>query len=216
VNNLAGGDELTVSLPVGNITNVTGATSGQPITPTGSVSSATHTEPPVLVFRVERITGDVFAKGTFLPGGADIAERINVSEPVEPGDVVELDPTKPGHYRKARGASHLVAGVITTRPGFTLGNSPEEMEPDTVNAAQKALRFGAADRPLLALMGRVPVKATTENGPIRQGDLLTVSSKPGYAMRCAEAKGCDGAIIGKAMEGLKSGEGMVLVLLMSR
>ncbi|MCH8127613.1 SBBP repeat-containing protein [candidate division KSB1 bacterium] len=46
-----------------------------------------------LVFRVERSTGDVFADGSFIPDGADMAERINVSEPVEPGDVVELDPT---------------------------------------------------------------------------------------------------------------------------
>ncbi len=76
---------------------------------------------PGLVFSVERATGDVFAAGSFIPSGADLAERINVSEPVEAGDVVELDPTKPGHYRKSRGHSHLIAGVITTEPGFTLG-----------------------------------------------------------------------------------------------
>ena len=53
---------------------------------------------------------------------------------------------------------------------------------------------------MLALLGRVPVKATTENGPIRIGDLLTVSSsKAGYAMRCLVAKECEGVIIGKAL-----------------
>ena len=159
-----------------------------------------------LAFRVERTTGNVFADGSFIPSGADLAERINVSEPVEPGDVVEFDPTKPGQYRKARGQSQLIAGVITTKPGFTLGNNPEEME----QAGEKA-----AGRPMLALMGRVPVKAITENGPIRPGDLLTVASKPGYAMRCAEAKDCNGAIIGKALQGLEKGEGMILVLVMS-
>jgi len=69
-----------------------------------------------------------------------------------------------------------------------------------------------ASQPMLALMGRVPVKATTENGPIRPGDLLTVSSETGYAARCAGAKEC--VIIGKALEGLKEGEGMILVLVM--
>lgn len=152
-----------------------------------------------LVFRVERSTGNVFADGAFMPGGADLAERINVSEPVEPGDVVELDPNKPGYYRRARGSSQLVAGVITTEPGFTLGNSPDERQSDI--------------RPMLALMGRVPVKATTENGPIRPGDLLTISSKPGYAMRCDESKEC--VIIGKALGALSMGEGMVLVLVMA-
>ncbi len=161
--------------------------------------AATSVGTPGLVFRVERSTGDVFADGSFIPGGADLAERIQVSEPVEPGDVVELDPNRPEHYRKARGSSQLVAGVITTEPGFTLGNNPDEKQLDI--------------RPMLALMGRVPVKATTENGPIRPGDLLTISSKPGYAMRCDESKEC--VIIGKALGALPMGEGVVLVLVMS-
>ncbi|MCH8127027.1 hypothetical protein IIC38_13865 [candidate division KSB1 bacterium] len=153
---------------------------------------------------MERATGDVFAAGAFIPGGADLAERIDVSEPVEPGDVVELDPGKPEHYRKARGNSKFIAGVITTEPGFILGNNPEEME-----TAEDSSRY------MLALMGRVPVKATSENGPIRPGDLLTISNKPGFAMLCVDIEKCDGAIIGKALEGLESGEGLILVLVMA-
>jgi len=34
-------------------------------------------------------------------------------------------------------------------------------------------------------------------------------------MLCPQAKGCEGAIIGKALEGLESGEGLILVLVMS-
>ncbi len=170
---------------------------------------------PGLVFSVERATGNVFAAGSFIPGGADIAERINVSEQVEPGDVVELDPNRPGYYRKARGNSKLIAGVITTNPGFALGNRPEELEAAVMVDTKKGLIPETTGRPLLALMGRVPVKATIENGPIRPGDLLTVSRKPGYAMRCAEAKACEGAIIGKALQGLEGGEGTILVLVMS-
>jgi hypothetical protein len=69
------------------------------------------------------------------------------------------------------------------------------------------------ERPLLALLGRVPVKATTENGPIRPGDLLTSASKPGYAMRCEDIHRCEGAIIGKALEALDESEGAILILL---
>ena len=65
---------------------------------------------------------------------------------------------------------------------------------------------------MMALLGQVPVKATTENGPIHPGGLLTVSNKPGYAMRCAEAKRCERAVIGKALEALESAEGLILVL----
>ncbi|MBI1741850.1 hypothetical protein HYR54_02160 [Candidatus Acetothermia bacterium] len=67
-------------------------------------------------------------------------------------------------------------------------------------------------QPLLALMGRVPVKATAENGPIHPGDLLVSASRPGYAMRCANVRECEGAIIGKALETLETGTGMIQML----
>jgi hypothetical protein len=58
------------------------------------------------------------------------------------------------------------------------------------------------------------VKATTENGPIRPGDLLTSASQPGYAMRCVDITQCDDAIIGKALEALDTDEGVILMLVM--
>nr|BAL55180.1 hypothetical protein HGMM_F23G10C33 [uncultured Acetothermia bacterium]BAL60221.1 hypothetical protein HGMM_OP4C857 [Candidatus Acetothermum autotrophicum] len=173
------------------------------ITATGFIVTITYGNPPSCtntgaIFRIERTTGNVCADGSFNSGGADVAEYVRVSEAVEPGDVLELDPTKPGHYRKARGAySHLVAGVVSTQPGVILG-----------------ARGQSEGKVLLALIGRVPVRATTENGPIRPGDLLTSSSKPGYAMRCESAHKCEGAIIGKALEALDVGEGVILMLLM--
>lgn len=150
------------------------------------------------LFRVERTTGNVCADGSFFSGGADVAEYILVSEVVEAGDVVELDPNVPKRYRKARGPySKLVAGVISTQPGMILG-AHEHSE----------------GRALLALVGRVPVKVTTENGPIHPGDLLTSSSKPGYAMRCESIARCEGAIIGKALESIDAGEGVIVILVM--
>jgi len=174
------------------------------------------------VFRVERSTGDVFAQGSFTGGGADLAERINVSEPVEPGDVVELDPGRPGYYRKARSASSkLIAGVISKEPGFMLGNRSEESQLSVVGG-QLSVASGQSseplvkERPLLALLGRVAVKATTENGPISVGDLLTVSaSRPGCAMRSNEDSDVEEAIIGKALESLDGREGLIMVLVMS-
>lgn len=148
------------------------------------------------LFRIERATGNAYTDGSWNSGGADLAERIDVSEHVEPGDVVELDPSNPKRYRKSRGPySHLVAGIISTASDISIGNHQREDQ-----------------RPLLALTGRVPVKATTENGPIRPGDLLTTSSKPGYAMRCGDVKRCEGTIIGKALGLLIEGEGMILML----
>jgi hypothetical protein len=169
---------------------------GSPPGPEWSTDTPFSNDTPAL-FRIERATGNVYTDGAFFPGGADLAEYITVSERVEPGDVVELDPVNHKYYRKSRAPySALVAGVISTRPGMIL------------NAHQ-----GREGYALLALLGRVPVKATTENGPIMPGDLLTSSSKPGYAMRCESVQQCEGAIIGKALGSLEDREGLIMVLL---
>jgi hypothetical protein len=155
-----------------------------------------------MIFRVERATGNVYADGSFTGGGADVAERIDVSEAVEPGDVVEIDPENPGKFRKAREAlSTRVAGVISTAPGVVLGNKSAES-----NDA----------RPILALAGRVPVKVTAKYGAIAVGDLLVSSPIPGYAMKCPEKSQCIGAVIGKALEPLAEGVGVIEVQVMLR
>ena len=192
---------------------------------------------------------------------ADIAERVDVSEFVSPGDVVEVDPQHPGRLRKSRlPYSPLVVGVIAAIPGFVLANLPQELRliglfqslrplrallpvaslPLTVGTGERSpwpratvgalteplkgrvtlgqlVRWrapGLPGRPLLALMGRVKVKATAENGPISPGDLLVSASRPGYAMRCPDPGECEGAVIGKALEPLEHGVGEILVLLM--
>lgn len=213
-NQIATGANPNVTLNLGSHDITLTVTDDEGETDSDTVTIAVNQ--PMPVFRVERSTGDVFAKGSFIGGGADLAERIHVTETVEPGDVVELDPSKSGYYRKARGYSQRVVGVITTRPGFTLGNGREKMELANGAVVHNPLLLHEVGRPMLALMGRVPVKATTENGPIRPGDLLTVSSsKPGYAMRCAETKAFEGVIIAKALQVLETGEGKILALVMS-
>ena len=67
------------------------------------------------------------------------------------------------------------------------------------------------ERPI-ALVGRVTVKVCSESGPLRAGDLLTTSSIPGHAMRCAEPGAHPGAIIGKALESFTGQTGTVTAL----
>ena len=130
-------------------------------------------------------------------GSQNVGEHVQVSESVEPGDVVGMDPDRPNHYRKTREPySTFVAGVITVRPVVELGMSGK-----------------AAEGPVLALSGTAKVKVTTENGPVGPGDLLTTSSTPGYAMVCRDKARCSGAIIGKALQPLDSGKGRIEVLL---
>ena len=49
-------------------------------------------------------------------------------------------------------------------------------------------------------------------GGIKPGDLLTTSDTPGHAMKVGDHTQAQGAILGKAMTGLKQGKGLVLVL----
>jgi hypothetical protein len=51
----------------------------------------------------------------------------------------------------------------------------------------------------------------TEN-PVEIGDMLTTSKVPGHAMKVNDFDQARGAIIGKAMTALKTGRGLVLVL----
>jgi hypothetical protein len=161
------------------------------------------------VFRIDNL-GNVYSDEAFYgqgfeTGSADVAEWVPVSEPVEPGDVLEFDPNRAGHYRKSRGpCSTLVTGVVSTNPGVILG-SPLPTDDS---------RLATEDSALLALLGIVPVKVTDEGGPIKPGDILVSSSTPGYAMRWNPAGGEACGLIGKALEPLDSGTGVIQVLLM--
>ncbi len=133
--------------------------------------------------------------------GADVAEKFPVSDKVEPGLVVEIDPENAGQLRLARGAyNRRVAGVVSGAGGLAagavLGNLP-----------------GHEDAPPIALSGRVWVRCDASNGAIQPGDLLTTSDTPGHAMKVTDYPRAQGAIIGKAMTALAEGErGLVLVL----
>jgi hypothetical protein len=146
-------------------------------------------------FRVTT-SGDVYSDGNFHSGGADFAEMLPATEGLEPGDVLVVGSDgQLAHSSEAYQSS--VVGVYSTQPGF-VGGQPVEGE--------------LAGHVPLAVMGVVPVKASAENGPIQPGDLLTTSSTPGHAMRAERFVG--GAIIGKALEGLDEGFGVIQMLVM--
>ena len=64
----------------------------------------------------------------------------------------------------------------------------------------------------LAIVGIVPCKVTAANGAIKAGDLLVTSALPGYAMKGTDRTKMLGAIVGKALEPLDSGTGVILMM----
>jgi hypothetical protein len=137
-----------------------------------------------------------------IKGGSDVAEPFPVRShgEIPEGAVVVIDESTTGGLAVSSVPyDPRVAGVVTgaggIRPGITLSRGPVD-----------------EDEELVALAGRVFSLATTENGSIRPGDLLTTSSLPGHAMRATDREASFGATLGKAMSSLEEGTGLVLVL----
>jgi hypothetical protein len=87
-------------------------------------------------------------------------------------------------------SGYEAVGVISTNSGMVLGGKVANGVP-------------------VAFSGRIPVKVTTENGVIMQGDYLTVSNTmPGYAMKLTG----EGRSIGRALSDYEVGRDKVLMV----
>jgi hypothetical protein len=146
--------------------------------------------------------------GSFV-GGSDFAEALPAKggrAGYEPGDVLVLSGDREGAVEKAtRAHDTRVAGVFSTRPAV-LGADKDgvtRVDPDDVP---------------VAIVGIVPTKVSTENGPIRPGDLLTTATVPGHAMKATPvtvggvALYPTGTILGKAIGAIETGTGVIKVL----
>jgi hypothetical protein len=153
-------------------------------------------------FRVDA-TGKGFFDGGTQNFGADFAESMAVAgdhDRYHPGDLLRVDPKSDRRLRLTdKPYSTLVAGIYSTKPGMLA--SPHHMDDPTL-----------ANEVPLAVVGIVPCKVSTENGPIQRGDLLVSSSIPGYAMKGTDRRRMLGAVVGKALEPLASGKGVIEVL----
>jgi hypothetical protein len=149
-----------------------------------------------------KIHNPVFNQIT-ITGGSDLAEPFKISSPspeIPVGSVVVIDENNPGRLKVSSQAYDAkVAGVLSGANGIHPG----------IQMQQEGLLEGGRN---VALTGRVYVLADASGGSIQPGDLLTTSSTPGHAMKVTDHAKAQGAILGKAMSGLKEGKGMVLVL----
>jgi hypothetical protein len=149
--------------------------------------------------RVERGKSYFEGAATFHGGHADgdLAEN-RPSRGGEPGDVVVIGPG--GVLAKCtRACDSAVAGIISTNPTLKVGGMADG---DTTAA--------------LALVGVVPCKVDASERPIKAGDLLVSSKTPGHAMKAPTSRIPAGTVVGKALEDLKSGKGVIQVLVTLR
>lgn len=114
--------------------------------------------------------------------GADIAENYLSSggNDIEAGTVVSISQEVTGSVHvSSTSYDHNLIGIVSTNPRGDL-----------------ILGQGGQGTVRVALLGRVPVKVSGENGPIKPGDYLTSSSTPGIAMKATRA----GPTLAKALE----------------
>lgn len=122
------------------------------------------------------VNGNMNISGDIYTYGADFAEMFNSEEDLQPGDVVCLV-NEYNVIKCNKDSDSTVMGVIST--DYTLAGNQE-------NA------FGGYP---VGIVGIVP---TNVIGPIEKGDLLTTSSKSGFAKKASIDD--FGTIIGKAMD----------------
>jgi hypothetical protein len=146
-------------------------------------------------------SGNLKVKGSVSANGLDLAEWVEASDDLAIGTVVVVDPTHLGGVTPSgRPYDTSVAGVVAAKPGLILGEEGKTKE-------------------MIATTGRVKVRVDATRHPVKAGDLLVTSSKPGTAMLSVPVQIGDvemhrpGTLIGKALEPLASGEGEILVLL---
>ena len=147
-----------------------------------------------------RITTQVLT----ITGGSDLSENFDVNaaqDELQSGMIVSIDPKNPGALVLARTAyDPTVAGVVSGAGGVKTGMLMSQ-------AGTKA-----DGKHPVALTGRVYCHVDASFGAIQPGDRITTSTTPGHGMKATDRARASGSIIGKAMTGLSTGKGLVLVL----
>jgi hypothetical protein len=151
--------------------------------------------------------GDVVVTGDVRLINADCAEEFTVSterpeDATEPGTVMVL--AEGGTIRRCdRAYDKRVAGVISGaasyRPAIILDRQPD-----------------VTGRKPLALIGKVYCKVDATREPVDVGDLLTTSETAGHAMKALDPIRAFGAVLGKALQPLKDGSGLIPILVALR
>lgn len=146
--------------------------------------------------------GHVEVTGEIRMIGADCAEEFSVPRDVVAGTVMVIDDSG-ALAVSSRSYDKRVAGVIagagSYRPALVLDTEGGEAESSTGRRA-------------ISLIGKTYCRADARQTSIRVGDLLTTAEAPGCAMLASDRERAFGAVLGKALQPLKDGIGLIPIL----
>ena len=148
-----------------------------------------------------RFEGDVEVTGDIRLLNADCAEEFDIAgvEAIEPGTVMVLGEEgdlKPSDHAYDKRVAGVISGAGGYKPGIVLDKQPTQRS-----------------RLPVALLGKVFCKVDAGPAPVEVGDLLTTSDTPGHAMKAGDASKAFGSVIGKALRPLKTGRGLIPILI---
>jgi hypothetical protein len=148
------------------------------------------------------INGNLTCSGDvqLLVPNQECAEDFEVSgaEEIGAGSVVVIDSIatlKQSDKAYDKRVAGVISGALDYRPGVILGR-------------QQPKNNGLP----VALVGRVYCKVDAAYSPVEVGDLLTTSPTPGHAMKANDPIKAFGAVIGKALDCLGAGRGLIPIL----
>lgn len=146
------------------------------------------------------VNGNVLVSGDIRLAGADCAEEFATTsaDEIEPGTIMVIDDAgslKPSAEPYDRKVAGVVSGAGNYRPAIVLDR-----------------QAGDVGRVPIALMGKTYAMVDATHNPVVIGDLLTTSPTRGHAMKATDVGRAFGAILGKALQTLDCGRGIIPIL----
>ncbi|MDA4114608.1 MAG: hypothetical protein OK474_11230 [Thaumarchaeota archaeon] len=182
--------------------NATGDVKAATLTSTGAVNAGSITTKGDVSAGNILVSKDVILVNST---GADCAEDFDVradDEKATPGTVLIISDTGALAVSREEYDSRIagvVSGAGNLRPAIVLNRIDSKRS-----------------RAPVALIGRTYCKVDAAFAPIKPGDLLTTSPTAGHAMKVLDRSRAIGAILGKALDNLEDGRGLIQILVSAR
>jgi hypothetical protein len=146
------------------------------------------------------VNANISVRGDVQLTNADVAEDFDIAGPDRvPAGTVMVFGSEGALCESDRAYDKRVAGVISGAGDFKPALVLDKRLPDS-------------NRQPVALMGKVFCRVDAQFGRIEVGDLLTTSATPGHAMKAGDPLQAFGCVIGKALQPLVTGKGLIPIL----
>lgn len=169
------------------VQNAAGTVNAFVVSTNNATAGANAANSTLVVAKDSGTSRSINAAGTINASGADYAEYFGQAIPgqIQPGQLVCLTPQRLARACNSSAPGMLI-GAVSTHPGYVGNDIFDPAHPNNTV--------------LVGLLGQIRVKVSASNGPIHAGDMLTLSSQSGVAVKATGS----GMTVGSALEDASS------------